>query len=256
MAMVVKDDEGQFKCPCCAYAGPKWNVERHMKNCKKVKAAALNVDEAAVAELKESHEAKDALLAAAKTRIEELTAENASLKAENKELKARHSTRTTINNNNITMNIVHLSAVQKIHPTTGKATWEPLDVLPDEALVQPLLSQPETALCRYVEMKYFTGNGTPSIQMPNVSKPRELRVVQLDRSGTKRWASTDTSETIDWLVEKGLDELDEEYDAMTQPAYANWANREGLRDEGFDKMPAFKKMKREVQTTIIQHSRR
>ena len=136
MAMVVKDDEGQFKCPCGHTASNKWNVERHMRNCKVVKAAALNVDEAAVTELKESNEAKEAMLAAAKTRIEELTAENASLKAEIKELKARPSTRTTINNNmNITMNIVHLPAVRKIHPETGRATWEPLDVLPNKELV-------------------------------------------------------------------------------------------------------------------------
>ena len=117
--MITQDGDGLYKCPCNYRSPAKWNVERHVKSCKVVKAATLNVDASVVADLKASLEAKEALLTAAKTAIEQLTAENGSLKAEIKELKSRPP-RTTVTTN-ITNNItVNLPAIQKIHPLSGK----------------------------------------------------------------------------------------------------------------------------------------
>ena len=58
---MTKDEDGMFICPCGHHAPAKWNVKRHMESCKVVKAAARNVDKAAVAELKASLEAIAAL---------------------------------------------------------------------------------------------------------------------------------------------------------------------------------------------------
>ena len=53
------DESGNFVCPCGFKRTVKFNVERHMLVCKTVKAATMDVDEAAMAELKHSLAAKD-----------------------------------------------------------------------------------------------------------------------------------------------------------------------------------------------------
>ena len=250
MAMITQDEEGVYKCPCNYRSPAKWNVERHVKACKVFKAATLNVDQAALAELKASLEAKEFLLTAAKTTIEQLTVENGSLKAEIKELKSRPP-RTTVTNitNNITVN---LPAIQKIHHLSGAVIKVTLDELPSPTLVQPLLSQPQSAVHKYVELKYFTATDTPSISMPNLKKP-ELRVVERGRDGTNRWVTADKNETIEFLVDKGIEELEEEYNAKDEPEYSRWSQREGLDDPGFDQRPAYKRMKKDVEAVIIRH---
>ena len=252
---MTKDEDGMFKCPCGHHAPAKWNVKRHMEGCKVVKAAALNVDKAAVAELKASLEAKEALLTAAKARVEQQAEEIASLKAENKELKARPS--STVTNNITNINIVNLAPIQMYHRALRKVMNVSLDeeLLPSKTSVQPLLSEPETAVSKFVELKYFTGVAMPSIRMPNVKKP-ELLVVERDKDGTNRWATADKNETIGWLVEKSYDELADHYEAKREPAYARWTQRECLDAPGFDQTPAFKKMKKDVESMIIQHRKR
>ena len=250
-ALILKDEDGRFRCPCGHTAPAKWNVKRHMKDsCKVVKAASLNVDKAAVAELKASLEAEKALRMGAVARIEELTEETASLKAKIKELEARPS-RTVTNHN-----IDDLPPIRKFRLNRG-VQHVSLDeeMLPSKTLVKELLSDPMTAVPKYFELKYFTGTVTPSIRMTNVKK-RELLVVECGQDGTNRWARVDTGDTIEWLVDTSYDELRYHYKAKREPAYKRWTKQERLDEPAYDKTPAFKKMKKDFEEIIIQHSKK
>ena len=105
----------------------------------------------------------------------------------------------------------------------------------------------------YIKAKHFSDE-EPSVVLPNVKKP-ELRVVQKGRDGISRWATVDKDETIERMVSRGIDELEDTYEALRIKAYAAWAKQEGMDADGFDKRPAYKKIKKDVETVLLQSRR-
>ena len=247
MVFISKDESGNFVCPCGYNRAVKFNVQRHMLTCKTVKAATMQVDETEVAALKESLAAKDLLLTAATERADSLATENDELKQQIRELKKRKSGSVTNITNNITVN---LTPFQEFRSHRGRADICAF-TLPDKELVRSLLRQPESVVPKYIEAKYFTTE-TPSITLPNVKKP-ELRVVEKGRDGITRWVTVDKDSTIETIVDRGIDELENTYKATRVEAYAQWLEREGLDANGFNHAPAYKKMKKDVEAVILKN---
>ena len=48
-----------------------------------------------------------------------------------------------------------------------------------------------------------------------------------------------------------MEELAENYDARNCDTYATWLKREGLEEDGYDKKPEFKRVKKEVERMIV-----
>ena len=210
-----------------------------MLTCKTIKAAAMEVDEAEMAELKESLAAKQLLLAAANARVNVLEAEVDTLKKENRELKKRKNAGSVTNiTNNITVNLPPFRELCRYLPASEE--------------VLSLLNNPASAIPKYIEVKYFQGE-EPSIVLPNVNKP-ELRIVERGTDGLPRWVTVDKDDTIDRMVVNGLDDLDGHYDASRRaPAYKSWIRTQELDQTGFDKKPAYKKLKKDVEKVILSH---
>ena len=245
MAFMTKDDTGLFACPCGFKSPIKFTVQRHLKTCQVVKAASMEVDGAAMEELKQSLTAKELLLSAANDRVDALESEVDRLTKENTELKKRKSSVTNITNN-ITVNLPPFHVFSR---SLGKGTISTDYSLPDKALVQSLLRNPPSAIPKYIEAKYFATQ-TPSIVLPNVKKP-ELRVVEKGSDGESRWVTVDKDKTIESMIDIGFEELEETYNAKRVKPYANWIEREQLEEDGFDKKPAYKRVKRDVEMVIM-----
>ena len=247
MGFITKDDTGLFACPCGFKSPIKFTVERHLKTCKTVKAASMEVDEAALVDLRQSLAAKELLLSAANARVDALESEVGRLTKENRELKKRKSGSVTNITNNITVN---LPPFHVFSSSLGKGTISTDYSLPDKALVQSLLLRdPASAVPKYIEAKYFATQ-TPSIVLPNVNKP-ELRVVEKGRDGESRWVTVDKDETIESMIDRGFEELEETYNAKRMKPYASWIEREQLEEDGFDRKPAYKRVKKDVEMVII-----
>ena len=243
---MAKDDTGLFACPCGFKSPIKFTVERHLKTCKTLRAASMEVDEAALVDLKQSLAAKELLLSAANARVDALESEVDRLTKENRELKKRKSGSVTNITNHITVN---LPAFHIFSSGLGKGMISRDYSLPDRALVQSLLRDPASAIPKYIEAKYFATQ-TPSIVLPNVKKP-ELRVVEKGRDGERRWVTVDKGETIESMIDRGFEELEENYNAKRVKPYANWIEREQLEEDGFDKTPAYKRVKKDVEMVIM-----
>ena len=247
MGFITKDDTGLFACPCGFKSHIKFTVERHLKTCKTVKAASMEVDEAALLDLKQSLAAKELLLSAANARVDALESEVGRLTKENRELKKRKSGSVTNITNNITVN---LPPFHVFSSSLGKGTISTDYSLPDKSLVKSLLLRdPASAVPKYIEAKYFATQ-TPSIVLPNVKKP-ELRVVEKGRDGESRWVTVDKDETIESMIDRGFEELEETYNAKRMKPYASWIEREQLEEDGFDRKPAYKRVKKDVEMVII-----
>ena len=245
MVFVTKDESGNFVCPCGFKRPVKFNVERHMLVCKTVKAATMQVDETEVAALKESLAAKELLLTAANAHADSLASENDKLKQEIRELKKRKGGSVTNITNNITVNLPPFQEFD----AHGRIRFCKV-TLPDKELLRSLLRQPGSAVPRYIEAKYFKTE-TPSIVLPNVKKP-ELRVVEKGRDGTSRWVTVDKDRTIETIVDDGIDELENTYNATCVKAYATWLEDEGMDADGFDLRPAYKRIKKDVEAVILK----
>ena len=252
MAFMTKDEAGLFSCPCGYKRALKFSVQRHMTICKTVQLAAMLSDDiTAVAELKTVLAAKDQLLNAADARVVELQTENEALKGENRELKKRKQAGSSVINNITNNIIVNLQPFQAFNAHWGKVQVCNNVTLPDKAFVLSCLQNPESAVPTYIEAKYFAAE-TPSILLPNVKKP-ELKVVEKGRDGVNRWVTVDKEETIERMLDTGIDELENNYSALSVKPYARWAAKEGLDADGYAKMPAYKKMKKDVEHVIISH---
>ena len=205
-------------------------------NCKTMKAASMEVDGAAMEELKEALVAKDLLLSAANARVDALEAEVNATKTEMRDLKKRKS--ESVTNLNITNNItVNLPPFHDWSYLQRKGMYSLSYALPDKALVRELLKNPPSAVPGYITAKYFATD-TPSIVLPNVKKP-ELRVVEKGNNGEIRWVTVGKDKIIETMVEKGMEELAENYDAKCKSCgpYASWLKREGLEEDGYDRKP-------------------
>lgn len=161
-------------------------------------------------------------------------------------------TSSTIHNNNINnIVIVNLPAVTRI----GSA-GEPLmcsDIpFPDEKTVFALLTNPETAIPEFVYKQYFTATN-PSISAPDVTNTK-LKLVQRGEYGNQ-WVDASFETTVDSIVYKTLDTLDDEFDAMdNNPEFKDWKRREGLTAHiGFDRTDAYKKLQSDVKDVLKSH---
>ena len=187
MPFASKDESGNFVCPCGFKRTVKYNVERHMLVCKTVKAATMDVDEAAMEELKHSLAAKDLLLNAANARADSLASENEALKQENRELKKRKSSGSVTNiTNNINVSILAYGS-------------EPL---PDTQDVRKILLPPETSIARYIALKHFRDPSTSNLRIGN-KKAKTIQVVEPDVNSQLRWTEKNRKEMIEKLVDGG-----------------------------------------------------
>ena len=235
MTFVSKDESGNFVCPCGFKRTVKWNVERHMLVCKTVKAATMEVDEAAMAELKQSLAAKDLLLNAANARADSLASENEELKQENRELKKRKLSGSVTNiTNNINVSILAYGS-------------EPL---PDTQDVRKILLPPETSIARYIALKHFRDPSTSNLRISN-KKSKTIQVFEPDGNNHLRWTEKDRKEMIEKLVDENLDELTETHGAAKVEQWRRWYESSGLEEPGYDKTDAYKRIERDVEALII-----
>ena len=178
------------------------------------------------------------------------------LKAENERLRNQIITSApTINNNinNIQQNIVvvNLPAVTRI----GSA-GEPImcsDIpYPSEKTVRALLNNPEKAVPEFVYKQYFTTKN-PSISAPDATNTK-LKLVQRDKRGN-HWVEASFDSTVDNIVYKTLDTLDDEFSAMERNSeYKDWKRREGLTAHtGFDRTEAYQKLQSDVKDVLKSH---
>ena len=234
MVFVSKDESGNFACPCGFNRTVKFNVERHMLTCKTVKAATMDVDEAAVAELKQSLAAKDLLLNAANARADSLASENEELKQQVRELKKRKSGSVTNITNNINVNILAYGS-------------EPL---PDAQDVRKILLPPETSVARYIALKHFRDPSTSNLRISN-KKAKTIQVFEPDVNSQLRWTEKDRKEMIEKMVDENLDELMETHGAAKLAQWRRWFESSGLEEPGYDKTDAYKRIERDVENMLL-----
>ena len=176
-------------------------------------------------------------------RVDALQTEVDRLTKENRELKKRKGSSVT----DITVNLPPFNVFSH---GLRKGTLSSDYSLPDQALVQSLLQHPASAIPKYIEAKYFA-TPTPSVVLPNVKKP-ELRAVEKGRDGVSRWVTVDKNETIESMIDSSFEELDDKYGAKRVKPYADWIDREHLDEDGFDKKPAYKRVKKDVEMVIMK----
>ena len=158
---------------------------------------------------------------------------------------------TTIHNNIQNIVIVNLLAVTRIG-----STGEPLmcsDIpYPDEQTVRALLTHPESAVPEFVHKRYFTTEH-PSISAPDATNTK-LKLVQRDQHGN-HWVDAPLDTTVDSIVYKTLDTLDDEFDAMKHnEGFKDWKRREGLTAHiGFDRTDAYQKLQSDVRDVLKTH---
>ena len=158
------------------------------------------------------------------------------------------TTTNITNNNNIV--IVNLPAVTRIGSMGVPLMCSDIPY-PDEKTVQALLNNPEGAVSGFVIQRYFNSD-KPSISAPDPLSKR-LRVVQRDNNGN-HWVEVPLDSTVDNLVYKTLDALDDEFDAMKHKDFKDWKRREGLTAHiGFDRTEAYQKMQNDVVDVLKTH---
>lgn len=181
-----------------------------------------------------------------------MKSENQQLQAENIRLKEQLT--TTNAPANLTINnivIVNLPAVTRIG-----STGEPLmcsDIpYPDEKTVLSLLANPESAIPDFVYKRYFMSEN-PSISAPD-STNTKLKLVQRDERGN-HWVDASLDTTVDSIVYKTLDTLDDEFNAMNHNSdFKDWKRREGLTAHiGFDRTDAYQKLQSDVRDVLKTH---
>ena len=122
---------------------------------------------------------------------------------------------------------------------------------PDEKTVIKLLQDPESAIPKFVYKHYFTTT-KPSISAPDPTNTK-LKLVQRDKNGN-RWVDAPLDKTVDNIVYHTLDTLDDEFEAMKNPQFKDWKQREGLTAHvGFDKTEAYQKLQSDVTDVIKTH---
>ena len=122
---------------------------------------------------------------------------------------------------------------------------------PDEKTVNKLLQDPESAIPKFVYKHYFTST-QPSISAPDPTNTK-LKVVQRDKHGN-RWVDAPLDKTIDNIVYHTLDTLDDEFEALKNPQFKDWKQREGLTAHvGFDRTEAYQKLQNDVTDVIKTH---
>ena len=172
------------------------------------------------------------------------------LQVENERLRNRVA---PVNNNTITNNnivIVNLPAVTRIGSTGVPLMCSDIPY-PDAKTVRALLDIPEAAVSGFVIQRYFNSD-EPSISAPDPSNKR-LRVVQRDKHGN-HWVEAPLESTVDNIVYKTLDALDDEFDAMKHENFKEWKRREGLTAiVGFDKTDAYQKLQDDVAHVLKAH---
>lgn len=169
------------------------------------------------------------------------------LKVENERLRNQITSGPTINN----IVIVNLPAVTRIG-----STGEPImcsDIpYPKERTVRALLNNPEKAVSEFVYKQYFATKN-PSISAPDPTNTK-LKLVQRDKHGN-HWVDAPLETTVDSIVYKTLDTLDDEFNAMECNAdFKNWKRREGLTAHiGFDRTEAYQKLQSDVKDVLTSH---
>lgn len=122
---------------------------------------------------------------------------------------------------------------------------------PDEKTVTKLLQDPESAIPKFVYKHYFTTT-QPSISAPDPTNTK-LKVVQRDKHGN-RWVDAPLDKTVDNIVYHTLDTLDDEFEALKNPQFKDWKQREGLTAHvGFDRTEAYQKLQNDVTDVIKTH---
>ena len=166
----------------------------------------------------------------------------------NTTITTHHNNHHNNNNNNIV--IVNLPAVTRIGSTGVPLMCSDIPY-PDEKTVRALLDNPEGAVSGFVIQRYFNSD-EPSISAPDPSNKR-LRVVQRDKHGN-HWVEAPLDSTVDNIVYKTLDALDDEFDAMKHKDFKEWKRREGLTAHtGFDRTEAYQKMQNDVVDVLKTH---
>lgn len=234
---ISRDRDGLFACPCGFKRPVKFNVERHMATCRVV--ATRSPSSAEVQELKASLVAAQSLLRQADTKVRALQAQLQAARSAANWYNGKGAGWNTLNiTNNITINL----------PTYKELT----DNKPEWQVVRRLLHSPATAIPKYIEIKFFEFE-TPSIVLPRIDSPR-IRIVEKDGSGAARWVTTQKNEIIEEMVDIGLVELETSYSAREVTAFATWIRQEGLDETRFDHTPAYRRLKKEVESVIFTKS--
>ena len=176
------------------------------------------------------------------------------LRAENERL-LNHITTTaspTIQQQNNIV-IVNLPAVTRIG-TAGEPIMCSDIPYPDEKTVRALLNNPEKAVPEFVYRQYFTAKN-PSITAPDATNTK-LKLVQRDKHGN-HWVDASLETTVDDIVYKTLDTLDDTFEAMEcNLEYKDWKRREGLTAHtGFDRTEAYQKLQSDVKDVLKSHGR-
>jgi cell division protein FtsB len=251
--------DGEFCCPVGedhrGAKGTKSNVTRHMRKCKLYKAAVAQVDETNLREanmqLQIQLKATQDLLTTATAQVQTLSTHNDQLSARNaqleSEVKALKKRKVTTNNN--TFNFVNINIVPVFDADGRLVEYDKLDNPPQESVVRRLLKVPESAVPKYIELKYFSGD-EPPIVCKNV-RDNKVHVVQNDLNGKRKWVCKDKKATIDALVENGVDELESYYDADSVSKWKEWADKE--LPTVSETLPAYKKMVKDVEAVILNH---
>ena len=147
-------------------------------------------------------------------------------------------------------NFVNLPAVTRIG-MAGDALLCVDIPYPDEKTVIKLLEDPENAIPKFVYKHYFTST-QPSISAPDPTNTK-LKLVQRDKNGN-RWVDAPLDKTVDNIVYHTLDTLDDEFEAMKNPQFKDWKQREGLTAHiGFAKTEAYQTLQNDVTDVIKTH---
>lgn len=211
------------------------NMARHKRTCKELQDKANEKQQ----ELQE---------------LFELREENAQLKRElvfQKEERQRlqgrleeaRRTPPVVNNNtnNITINIVPYG---QENPLSQIDVAEILRALPDESI------------SRYVQLKHFAKPETANIRIPN-KKGRTLQVVEEDKATKRRrWVDKDRKDMLLTITDTSIDELVARFDAEKYRRWNDWFEWSGLKEDGYDKTDAFKKVMTQIENVITSQNAR
>ena len=89
-----------------------------------------------------------------------------------------------------------------------------------------MLKKPDFAvpsLPRYIELKYFSGDSPPIVF--NNLRDNKVQVVQQDTDGQCKWVCKDKRATINVLVDAGVEDLENQYDADTVVQRKPWVDK-------------------------------
>lgn len=228
--------------PCvCGYNTPA-ALARHKKTCKVIawheKCDELQRQNAELATEKASLVGELLLLREQKERADQ---EIVSMEACVRELRTRldESRKTTrTQNNNVTINIT---------PYGQEAQLTHADVC------KILSSIPSESVPKYIEMKHFRQPETANIRIPN-KRGRTLQVLEEDTNKRRRWVDKDRNEMLSAITDASLDELIDKFDAEKYISWNEWFETSGLKEEGYDKTDAFRKIMKKVENVITSQN--